>query len=166
MGSNILQQNLYSRLSVQMIHFSLLGFMFIVNFVPVENATFIALETQTLLQELFLFLTPPINKYASFLFFFLSFPYPLRNSPITKESKFILYAVKRCSYMTERNPATTQWGVPVPLAQLQVGWLWHWYGLPCLSFLFKHLFSRRTDNFWTLTLSSWIICPWNALLQI
>lgn len=73
MGGNIVQQNLYSRLSAQMMHFSLLGFMFTVNFVLVENATFIALETQTLLQELFLFLTPPINKYASFFVLFSFF---------------------------------------------------------------------------------------------
>lgn len=71
MGDHILQQNLHSRLSAQMIHFSLLGFMFPVNFVQVENATFTALEIQTLLQGLFLFLTPPINKYVSFFFFFL-----------------------------------------------------------------------------------------------
>lgn len=106
MGGNILQHNLYSRLSAQMIHFSLLGFMFPVNFVQVENATFIALETQTLLQALFLFLTPPINKYVSSFYFFL-FPIFLA-IPMTMESKFILYAGKRCSYMTGRNSAATQ----------------------------------------------------------
>lgn len=58
MGGNILQQKLYSRLSAQMMHFSLLDFMFPVNFVQVESATFIALEIQTLSQRLFLFLTP------------------------------------------------------------------------------------------------------------
>lgn len=71
MGGNILQQKLYSRLSAQIIHFSLLDFMPPVNFVQVESATFTALETQTLLRRLFLFLTPPINKCVAFFSFFL-----------------------------------------------------------------------------------------------
>lgn len=105
MGGNILQQNLYSRLSAQMKRFSLLDFMFPVNFVQVESATFIALETQSWLHRLFLFLTPPINKYVSFFFFS---PYSSASSPTTMVFKFTLYAGKTCSYMTGRNTVSAQ----------------------------------------------------------
>lgn len=72
MGGYTLQQNLYSRLSKNDVF---LLFLFYVSskFCGFENANFIALATQTLLQGLFLFLIPPINTYLSFFIFPLSF---------------------------------------------------------------------------------------------
>lgn len=104
MGSNTLQQNLYRGLFSRNNTFLLVGFYVPVNFVQMESATFIALETQMLLQRLFLFLTPPISKYVSFFFL------PLIPCLLYKLSHHngvqIHCAVKTCSYRTRRNTAT------------------------------------------------------------
>lgn len=96
-----------------MIHFSLLDFMFPVNFMQVESATPTALEAQALLWRLFLFLTPPINKCVSFLLFFFLFSplHSFTSFPITTVPNVPLYAGKACSYMAGRNTTPVQWQI-------------------------------------------------------